>query len=37
MKLKYNNPLCEIIKIHKFIKCADRGREGLFIKNGENK
>ena len=37
MKLKYNNPLCEIIKIHKFRKCADRGREGLFIKNGENK
>jgi len=36
MKLKHNNPLCEIIKIHKFIKCADRGREGLFIKNGEN-
>jgi hypothetical protein len=37
MKLKHNNPLCEIIKIHKFRKCADRGREGLFIKNGENK
>ncbi len=37
MKLKQNNPLCEIIKIHKFEQCAFRGKELLFIKNGENK
>jgi hypothetical protein len=35
MKLKQNNPLCEIIKIHKFEQCAFRGKELLFIKNGE--
>jgi hypothetical protein len=35
MKLKHNNPLCEIIKIHKFNECAFRGKELLFIKNGE--
>lgn len=36
MKLKKDNELCQLIKIHFFNECAFRGKELLFVKNRRN-